>query len=157
MSAALIGAGALQLKRRPIVAGVLFTGFFRGRGDTKTPLVGTVIANLVNGGLAYGLVYGRFGLPNLGIAGAGLATATANWTAPAANAGPAITAYQVVAEQVNAAGTVLATTTSANQPATARKLSMTLPLAGNYRFSVRAINIVGNSALSARSNTVAGR
>ena len=34
---------------------------------------------------------------------------------------------------------------------------MTLPVAGNYRFSVRAVNTVGNSALSARSNLVAGR
>ena len=34
---------------------------------------------------------------------------------------------------------------------------MTLPVAGNYRFSVRALNIVGSSALSARSNLVAGR
>jgi len=78
-------------------------------------------------------------------------------TAPAANAGPAITAYQVVAVRLNAAGTVLQTVTSANQAATARTLSMALPVAGNYRFSVRAVNTVGNSALSARSNLVAGR
>lgn len=63
-----------------LVAGALFTGFFRGRGDTKTPLIGTVIANLVNGLLAYSLVYGRFGLPQLGVAGAGVAIAVANWT-----------------------------------------------------------------------------
>ena len=91
-----------------------------------------------------------------GVAG-GAITATANWAAPAANAGPAITAYQVIAVRLSAAGVVLATTTSANLPATARSLSMVLPVAGNYRFTVRAINIVGSSAQSARSNLVAGR
>jgi len=91
-----------------------------------------------------------------GVAG-GAITATANWTAPATNAGPAITGYQVVAVRLNAAGAVLGTTTSATLGATVRTLSMTLPVAGNYRFSVRALNIVGSSALSARSNLVAGR
>jgi len=75
----------------------------------------------------------------------------------AANAGPAITGYQVVAVRLSAAGAVLGTTTSATLAATARTLSMTLPVAGNYRFSVWAINVVGSSALSVRSNLVAGR
>jgi predicted phage tail protein len=124
---------------------------------TATNAVGTSVAS-ANSAAVTLIVPGT---PGIGLAVAGTAggaiTATANWTAPAANAGPAITAYQVVAEQLSATGTVLATTTSANQPATARTLSMTLPVAGNYRFSVRAINIVGNGALSATSNTVAGR
>ena len=34
---------------------------------------------------------------------------------------------------------------------------MTLPVAGNYRFTVVAINAVGTGAASARSNQVAGR
>jgi len=63
-----------------VVAGALFTGFFRGRGDTKTPLIGTVSANVVNIVLAYGLVYGAYGLPQLGVAGAGIAIGIANWT-----------------------------------------------------------------------------
>lgn len=63
-----------------VVAGALFTGFFRGRGDTKTPLLGTLAANLVNVLLAYGLVYGKLGLPQLGVAGAGVAIGAANWT-----------------------------------------------------------------------------
>ena len=99
--------------------------------------------------------------PVIGVAVAGAAggaiTATANWAAPAANAGPAITGYQVIAVRLSAANVVLSTTTSTVQPAAARTLSMTLPVAGNYRFTVRAINIVGSSAQSARSNLVAGR
>ncbi|HXQ21851.1 MAG TPA: MATE family efflux transporter [Candidatus Acidoferrales bacterium] len=63
-----------------VIAGVALTSFFRGLGDTRTPLVGTVFANLLNALLAIGLVFGRFGLPAWGVAGAGTATACANWT-----------------------------------------------------------------------------
>jgi MATE family multidrug resistance protein len=63
-----------------VVAGVVLTSFFRGLGDTRTPLVATVLANLLNAVACYGLVFGRFGLPALGVAGAGVATALANWT-----------------------------------------------------------------------------
>jgi MATE family multidrug resistance protein len=63
-----------------VVAAVVFTSFFRGIGDTHTPLVACIGANLLNAALAYGLVFGRFGLPAWGVAGAGTATALANWT-----------------------------------------------------------------------------
>lgn len=63
-----------------VVAGSLFTSFFRGCGDSKTPLRAAIAANLLNGGLAYGLVYGRFGLPEVGVPGAGIATSIANFT-----------------------------------------------------------------------------
>jgi hypothetical protein len=36
-------------------------------------------------------------------------------------------------------------------------LSMTLPRTGNYRFTVQAINAVGDGPQSPRSNLVAGR
>ena len=63
-----------------IVAAVVLTSFFRGLGDTRTPLVATVLANLLNAAACYGLVFGRFGLPAWGVAGAGVATALSNWT-----------------------------------------------------------------------------
>ncbi len=53
--------------------------FFRGIGDTRTPLVAVVISNVANGLLAYGLVFGAGGLPSLGVAGAGIATALCEW------------------------------------------------------------------------------
>ena len=86
----------------------------------------------------------------------GTVTATANWTAPASNGGSAVTGYLVRALQMSATGTVLATTTSAVQPASARQLTMTLP-AGNYRFTVQAKNKAGSGSQSARSNLVVAR
>jgi putative MATE family efflux protein len=49
----------------------------RAAGDTRTPLWIGAAANVLNVGLAYGLVYGRFGLPALGVAGAALANGLA--------------------------------------------------------------------------------
>lgn len=53
--------------------------FFRGIGDTRTPLVAALVAEGVNAVLSYGLVLGNLGLPRMGIAGAGLSTTIAEW------------------------------------------------------------------------------
>ena len=101
------------------------------------------------------------GAPTIGTAVSGLAggaiTATANWSAPATTGGSPITGYRVFALRMSAAGAVLQTTQSAVLPSTARSLVMGLPQLGNYRFQVVAINAVGTSNRSARSNLVAGR
>jgi MATE family multidrug resistance protein len=47
----------------------------QGMGDARTPMVVGLVGNLVNAGLAYSLIYGRFGLPALGARGAGYGTA----------------------------------------------------------------------------------
>lgn len=49
-------------------------GFFSGRGDTHTPMWAGVVANLANIGLDCALIFGRWGLPEWGIAGAAIAT-----------------------------------------------------------------------------------
>jgi putative MATE family efflux protein len=49
----------------------------RAAGDTRTPLWVGALTNVVNICLVYALVYGRFGLPQLGVAGAALASGLA--------------------------------------------------------------------------------
>lgn len=48
--------------------------FFEGVGNTKIAMVITIIANLLNIGLNYILIYGKLGFPALGLNGAGYAT-----------------------------------------------------------------------------------
>jgi multidrug resistance protein, MATE family len=52
-----------------LVALVIGGGVLRGAGDSRTPMVVTLIANIVNVGLAYSLIYGHFGMPALGAVG----------------------------------------------------------------------------------------
>src|SRR5262245_40255153 len=57
-----------------LVALFIGSGVLRGAGDARTPLRVTALANLLNVGLAYGLIYGHFGLPALGAVGSAWAT-----------------------------------------------------------------------------------
>ncbi len=50
------------------------SSFFSGIGNTRVVMVCDVFAILINIPLAYGLIFGAFGLPALGMAGAGWAT-----------------------------------------------------------------------------------
>lgn len=47
----------------------------QGMGDSRTPMVAGIAGNAFNAVLAWGLIYGRFGLPALGVRGGGYATA----------------------------------------------------------------------------------
>ena len=51
------------------VVGVVIGSFFRGFGDTRTPLYATLVANGVNVVLDYGLIFGKLGMPDWGVAG----------------------------------------------------------------------------------------
>jgi MATE family, multidrug efflux pump len=66
-----------------MAAMMLLASFFRGLGDTRTPLYAALFGNLVNAVLAYGLIFGAFGLPAWGVAGAGVATVCGQWSAAA--------------------------------------------------------------------------
>jgi putative MATE family efflux protein len=57
-----------------LVALFIGGGVLRGAGDSRTPMLVTALANIVNVGLAYGLIYGHFGLPALGAVGSAWAT-----------------------------------------------------------------------------------
>jgi len=78
-------------------------------------------------------------------------SATVSWTAAVANGGPAITSWQIVATPTGA-GTAV---TKAGLSATARTGTVTGLVNGTtYTLQVRAVNLVGNGALSAASNPV---
>ncbi len=62
-----------------LTAAISMASFFRGIGDARIPLIATLIANGVNVFLALGLVYGWFGMPALGVRGAGIATSISEW------------------------------------------------------------------------------
>jgi MATE family multidrug resistance protein len=47
----------------------------QAKGDSRTPMVIGIAGNVFNAVLAYGLIYGHFGLPALGVRGGGYSTA----------------------------------------------------------------------------------
>ena len=49
----------------------------RGAGDTRSPMIVTGGINIINGLLAYGLIFGQFGLPAIGVAGSAWGAAVA--------------------------------------------------------------------------------
>ncbi len=51
--------------------------FFRGIGDTKTPMKIGITINIINVILNYGLIYGHFGLPRLEVQGSAIGSALA--------------------------------------------------------------------------------
>lgn len=62
----------------PALLNVPLGGFFRGLGDSRTPLLVTVSIRLLNALLAVLLIFGVAGFPRLEILGAALATVSAN-------------------------------------------------------------------------------
>ena len=53
----------------------VLSGIMHGAGDTKTPLSATVIVNILHVAIAYPLIYGKLGAPELGVPGAAIAVA----------------------------------------------------------------------------------
>ncbi len=53
----------------------VISGVMHGTGDTRTPLAATVIVNILHVAVAYPLIYGKLGLPALGVKGAAIAIA----------------------------------------------------------------------------------
>jgi multidrug resistance protein, MATE family len=64
----------LCLSAAPVVASSALAGFFSGRSITWPVMWVNIIATMVNIVLDYGLIFGRFGLPEMGITGAAIAT-----------------------------------------------------------------------------------
>lgn len=58
----------------PLCLGITVTAALRGIGDTRTPMIYNTIANVINLGFNYVMIYGNFGVPKMGVAGASWAT-----------------------------------------------------------------------------------
>ena len=56
----------------------ILNSILRGYGNTKTPLIVSLLINIINLGLDWILIFGRLGLPQLGIKGAAIATSSAH-------------------------------------------------------------------------------
>jgi len=97
------------------------------------------------------------GAPTIGIATASsgattTGTATVTWTAPAANGGPAITSFEIVATPTSGTSPVVTRTGIAR---TATSGTVTGLVNGTtYTLQVRAVNLFGPGPLSAASNPV---
>jgi len=78
-SPAVCGFATQYMDVRLLGAVFVFTNFcvvsfLRGIGDTRTPMKVTLLVNVINVGLTYLLVFGRMGLPAMGVRGAALGT-----------------------------------------------------------------------------------
>lgn len=58
----------------PVCLTATVTAALRGVGDTRTPMIYNMVANVVNVIFNYALIYGKLGCPKMGVAGASLAT-----------------------------------------------------------------------------------
>ena len=58
----------------PLMIFQTFRQFSEGQSDTLSPMIVSVVANLINVGLNYILIYGKMGFNPMGLNGAGLAT-----------------------------------------------------------------------------------
>lgn len=72
---------ALSFTALPTALAAAVSGFFTGLGRTKTVIGINLIGLVLNAGLDYLLIFGKFGFPAMGAAGAGYATAIATYGA----------------------------------------------------------------------------
>jgi putative MATE family efflux protein len=78
-----IGAAYFQVVMGTVVVltlQLLGGGVLRGAGDSRTPMLITLFANVVNVVLAYGFIFGHLGFPALGAVGSAWATFLARLT-----------------------------------------------------------------------------
>jgi MATE family multidrug resistance protein len=63
-----------------VVANLAMMSFFRGLGDTRTPMRAVLVGVAVNVTVAWLLIFGQVGAPRIGAAGAGYALSAGSWT-----------------------------------------------------------------------------
>ena len=64
----------------PLGISMAVSGAMRAIGDSKTPMIISIISIVINAFLDYGLILGKFGMPVLGVEGAAIATIIARAT-----------------------------------------------------------------------------
>lgn len=75
-----LGASYMKIGCIAISLGMILNALnasLRGSGNTKTPLIASIIINIVNLSLDYVLIFGKLGFPELGTNGAAIATSIA--------------------------------------------------------------------------------
>jgi multidrug resistance protein, MATE family len=75
-----IGVAYLQVTMATVVVMILLfisAGVLRGANDSRSPMLARAIANVLNVVLTYGLIFGAFGLPELGAVGSAWGTLAA--------------------------------------------------------------------------------
>lgn len=76
-----LGASYMKIGCIAISLGMILNALnagLRGSGNTKTPLMASIIINIVNLSLDYVLIFGKLGFPELGTKGAAIATSIAH-------------------------------------------------------------------------------
>ena len=61
---------------------VIMSGFLRSIEKVKVPMYVSAITTVLNAFFNYGLIFGKFGLPEMGVRGAALATCISSWSGP---------------------------------------------------------------------------
>lgn len=69
----------MLIQMLPFAIMQVYAGTLRETGETKLPMTAGIIAIFVNLGLNYVLIFGKLGLPALGVVGAAIATVTARF------------------------------------------------------------------------------
>ncbi len=63
----------------PMAVGYALSSFFPSISRPRVPMYAAILGNVINLGLNYLLIYGKFGFPRMEIAGASLATVISQW------------------------------------------------------------------------------
>lgn len=79
MDAALDYLGIMIIQMIPFALVQAYSSSLRERGETILPMIGSIAAVVVNMSLNYVLIFGKLGMPRLGVSGAAIATVIARF------------------------------------------------------------------------------
>lgn len=65
-----------------VVLTIILSGFLRSIEKVKVPMYVSAVTTVLNAFLNYGLIFGKFGFPEMGVCGAATATCVSSWAGP---------------------------------------------------------------------------